>query len=131
MNHNPDKSQNTIKVVNHFRATTDPAANPHARIEMQIPRVARLHVKVESERVGLGIDIVGLSRIVELLQDISGSDAPTFHPDGDECRRVIVGLEEEVGVDVGGEVLGAELLVLSARLGMFSLLPSSERKEFE
>ena len=31
------KSQNTIKVVNHFRATTDPAAYPHARIEMQIP----------------------------------------------------------------------------------------------
>ena len=38
-----------------------------------------------------------------------------------------MGLEEEAGVDVSGEVLSDELLVLSARLGTFSFLLSEQK----
>ena len=71
---------------------------------------------VESERVGLWIDFICLGRIIQLLQRVPWPDAPTFGPNGDVCRRVVVRLEEVAGVEVGGEIGRDELFVLSARL---------------
>ena len=101
-----------------FRAPPDPTANPHPRVEMQIPLVPRLHAHVDAERIRLRIDLVRLGGIHELFEDVAGADAPAFGFDGDVGGGVVVGLEEVVGGKVGGEVGGDELGVLSAGLGV-------------
>ena len=100
-----------------FSAATNPTTNPHARVQVEVPRVTSLHVDVESEGVGLGVDFIGLSRVVQLLQGIPRSDTPSFVSDRDVCGRVVMCLEEVAGVEVGGEVRSDELFVLSAGLG--------------
>ena len=103
-------------VIHTFSATTDTTANPHARIQVQVPRVTSLHVDVESERVGLGVNFICLSGVIQLLQGIPRPDAPPFVPNGDVCRRMVMRLKEVAGVEVGGEVGCDELFVLSAGL---------------
>ena len=71
-------------------------------------------MQVCSERVGLRVDGIHHRRVVELLQDVARAHAPALAADGDVCGWVVVGLEDEVGVDVGGEVLCDELFLLAA-----------------
>ena len=99
-----------------FSATTNTTTNPHARIQVQVPRVTSLHVDVESERVGLGVDFICLGRVIQLLQGLPRPNTPSFVSNGDVCRWMVMGLEEVARVEVGGEVRCDELFVLSARL---------------
>ena len=92
------------------------APNPHPGVQVQVPSISRLHVHIQPERVGLGVDFVRLGRILELFQNLPWTDSPAFCPNGDECGRVVVGLKEVVAVEVGGEIGGDELGVLAARL---------------
>lgn len=71
---------------------------------------------VESERVGLGVHLVRLSRIVQLLQGLPRPNTPSLISDGDVCRRVVMSLKEVARVEMGGEVRCDELFVLSAGL---------------
>lgn len=83
---------------------------------MQIPRIARLHPHEQPETVQLRVDLVRLGGFFQLLEHVARTDAPAFVLDGDVGGRVVVGLEEEFGVEVGGEVGGDELGVLAAGL---------------
>lgn len=103
-------------MVHTFGAATNATTNPHARVQVQVPRVTGLHVDVESERVGLGVDFIRVSRVIQLFQGVPRPNAPSFSSDRDVCRRVVMCLKEVARVEVGGEVGGDELLVLSARL---------------
>ena len=103
-------------VLHTFGAATNTTANPHARVQVQVPRVTSLHVDVESERVCLGVDFVCLRRVIQLLQCLPRPNAPTFISNRDVCRRVVMSLKEVAGVDVGGEVGCDELFVLSTGL---------------
>ena len=38
-------------VVHTFSAATNTTTDPHARVQVQVPRVASLHMNIESERV--------------------------------------------------------------------------------
>ena len=73
-----------------FGAATNTTSDPHARVQVQVPRITRLHVNVESEGVCLGVDLIRLSRIIQLFQSVPGPDAPSFIPDRYVCGRVIV-----------------------------------------
>ena len=99
-----------------FSAATDPTTDPHARVQVQVSGVARLHMDVQSKRVGLWVDFICLSRIIQLLQRVPRPDAPAFRPNGYVCGGVVVRLEEVAGVEVGGEIRRDELFVLSAGL---------------
>lgn len=103
-------------MVRTLSAATNTTANPHARVQVQVPRITRLHVDVESEGVGLGVDFIRLSGIVQFFQRVPRPDAPSFVPDRDVCRRVVVCLEEVAGVEVGGKIGCDELFVLSTGL---------------
>lgn len=72
---------------------------------------------VHPKRVRLRIDLVRLRRVVQLLEDLAGADAPAFVLDGDEGGGVVVGLEEVGAVHVGGEVGRDELGILATGLG--------------
>ena len=84
---------------------------------MQIPRIARLHADVHAEGIRLGIDLVGLGGVLEPLEHVAGANAPAVVLDRDVGGGVVVGLQEVAAVEVGGEVGGDELGVLTARLG--------------
>lgn len=71
---------------------------------------------VQPEGVRLGINLVREGGVFEFFQRLARADAPAIGFDADESRRMIMGLEEEVGVKVGGEVGGDELRVLPAGL---------------
>ena len=71
---------------------------------------------VQSERVSLGVDLVRLSRVVELLEHLARADAPAFILDTDVGGRVVVGLKEVGGIEVGGEIGCDELFILAAGL---------------
>lgn len=103
-------------MVRTLSAATNTTANPHARVQVQVPRITRLHVDVESEGVGLGVDFIRLSGIVQFFQRVPRPDAPSFVPHRDVCRRVVVCLEEVAGVEVGGKIGCDELFVLSTGL---------------
>lgn len=94
----------------------DPTPNPHARVQMQISRIPRLHTDVGAETIGLRIDLVGLGGVLEFLEDVAGTDAPAVVLDDDVGGRVVVGLEAVFGFDVGGEIRGGEVGVLTAGL---------------
>ncbi len=112
------RSTQQLLMVHTFSATTNTTTNPHARVQVQIPRVTGLHVDVNSERIGLRIDLICLSRVIQLFQGFPRPNAPSLSPHGNVCRRVVVCLEEVAGVEVGGEVGCDELFVLSARLAV-------------
>ena len=100
-----------------FRTPPNSTSNPHASIQMQIPRIASLHGDVNSEGVGLGVDLLRGSRIVEFFEEFTGTDAPAVVLHCDVGGWVVVRLEEIVGGEVRGEVGGDELGVLAAGLG--------------
>ncbi len=99
-----------------FGAPTDATGHPHPRVEMQISGVSRLHVHVQTERIRLGVHVIRLGGILELLQYLPRPDAPAVRLDGDEGGGMIVGLQQVVGVDVGGQIGSDELRVLATRL---------------
>lgn len=99
-----------------FSAATNATTDPHARVQVQVPRVTRLHVDIESERVALGIDFICLSRVIQLLQGLPRPNTPSFISDRDVRRRVVMCLKEVARVEVGGEVGCDELFVLSTGL---------------
>ena len=103
-------------VVHTFSAATNTTTNPHACIQVQIPRVTGLHVDIESERVGLGVDLICLSRVIQFFQGLPRPNTPSFISDRDVCRRVVVRLKEVASVEVGGKVGCDELFVLAAGL---------------
>lgn len=72
---------------------------------------------VESEAVRFGIHLICLGGVFQLVQHFARTDAPTFVPDADVGGRVVMGLKEVGGFEVGGEVRRDELLVLTAGLG--------------
>lgn len=111
-----DSATCNIRKERTFSAATNTTANPHARVQVQVPRIARLHVNVESEGVRLGVDLIRLRGIIQFFQRLPRPDAPSFIPNRDVCRRVVVGLEEVARVEVGGEIGCDELFVLSAGL---------------
>lgn len=83
---------------------------------MQVSRIPGLHADVGAEAVGLRIDLVRLGRVLELLEDVAGPDAPAVVLDDDVGGRVVVRLQAVFGFDVGGEVRGGEVGVLAAGL---------------
>lgn len=110
-----EDSDDAVSIVDDFSAATDSTPNPHAGVQVQVPRVTSLHMDVESERVGLGVDFICLSRVIQLLQGLPRPDTPSFISNRDVCRRVVMGLKQVARVEVGGEVGCDELFVLSAR----------------
>lgn len=99
-----------------FRSPPQPTPNPHSRVQMQVPRVTRLHGDVHPERVRLGVDFIGFSRVLKLLEDFARANAPAVVLDCDVSGWVVVGLEEVFAVDVSGKVGSDELRVLATRL---------------
>lgn len=83
---------------------------------MQIPPIPRLHTDINAITIQLGIDLVRLCGIHEFFQDVARADAPALGFDGDVGGGVVVRLEEVVGGEVGAEVGGDELGVLTAGL---------------
>ena len=83
---------------------------------MEVTGIASLHVDIETEGVRLGVHLVCNSRVFELLQDIAGADAPSLRFNSDVRRRVVMGLEEVVCIEVGGEIGSYELGVLTTGL---------------
>lgn len=73
---------------------------------------------VQPERIALGIYLVRLRRILQFLEGFAGTNAPAVCLYTNEGRRVIVGLEKVVGVEVGGKIGGDELGVLTSGLFM-------------
>ena len=110
-----------------FSTPLNATPDPHARVQMQIPRIARLHADVGAEAVGLRIDLVRLGRVLELLEDVAGAHAPAVVLDDDVGGRVVVGLEAVFGFDVGGEVGGGEVGVLTAGLDITTQLSGKRR----
>ena len=94
----------------------NPTPDPHPRVQVQIPRIPRLHADVGAEAVGLRIDLVRLGRVLQLLQDVARTHAPAVVLDDDVGGWVVVGLQAVFGFDVGGEVGGGEVGVLTAGL---------------
>lgn len=84
---------------------------------MQVSRIARLHMDVESEAVRFRIHLICLGGVFQFVQHFARTDAPAFVSDADVGGWVVVGLEEVGGFEVGGEVGCDELLVLTAGLG--------------
>jgi hypothetical protein len=68
---------------------------------MQISLIASLHVNVQSERVGLRVNLISLRRVVQLLQHLARADTPALILDANVGRRVIVSLEEVRRVEMG------------------------------
>ncbi len=85
--------QRPLFMLRTFSAATNSTTNPHARVQVQVPRVTSLHVDVESERVGFGVDFICLSRVIKLLQGVSRPNAPSFIPNRDVCGRVVMCLK--------------------------------------
>lgn len=83
---------------------------------MEVTGIASLHMDIETEGVRLGIHLVCNSRVFELLQDIARTDPPSLGFDGDVCRGVVMGLEEVICIEVGGEIGSYELGILTTGL---------------
>ena len=107
-------SHDAIKVEDDIGGALDATTDPHASVKVKIARVAGLHVQVGAERVHLWIDGVHGSGLLQFLEDVTRTNAPAFTTDSDIGRRMIVGLENEVGFNVSGKILSHELFLLSA-----------------
>lgn len=83
---------------------------------MKISGIASLHVYIQPEAVSLRIHLISFGGVLKLLKHLSWANAPSFILDTDVGRRVVVGLEEVGGFEMGREVRCDELLVLSTRL---------------
>lgn len=70
----------------------------------------------QPETVALRIYLVRYRRILQLLEDLSRANAPSLGFDGDEGWGVVVRLQDVGRVEVGGEVRGDELRVLTSGL---------------
>lgn len=76
---------------------------------MEVSRITRLHGNVDTERVSLRINLICFSRIIKLFKDLPRSDTPSIIFDRYVSGRVVVGLEEVVACEMGGEIGSDEL----------------------
>lgn len=61
------KKKRKKQEIGTFSTPADTTADPHASIEMQISRIASLHVHIETERVRFRIDLVSKGRVFKFL----------------------------------------------------------------
>jgi hypothetical protein len=107
--------QHPISIINNLRSPPHGAPYPHARIQMQIPMIARLHVNIQPVTVRLRVHLFGTrTHRRQFRKHLSRADSPPFGPDCDVSSRLVVRLQEIVGFAVGAQVLRNELLVLAA-----------------
>lgn len=83
---------------------------------MKISGITCFHVNIHPEGVCFRVDFVNLCRIFKFLQDFSRADPPSVHLDCNEGRRVIVGLQKAIGIEMCGQVRRDQLRVLAAGL---------------
>lgn len=76
-----------------FLAPAAPAADPHERVQERVTLVPGLHRDTDTVLVSVGVDRVGRSLIVDLVQHVLGPRQPSLGLRDDERGRVVSGLE--------------------------------------
>lgn len=114
-----------------LRATTNPTRHPHARVKMQIARIAGFHVHVQAKGIQLRVHIIRLRGILEFLQNLPRPHAPPIRLHRNKGGGMIVRLQQIVGVDMGGQVGRDQLRVLAPGLRRVMLSDEKEQMSFQ
>lgn len=88
-----------IRVVDDFIGSAAATANPAAGIEEGISLVTGLQLHRDTELVLRWRRGVGNGRILQLLQNVLGTGAPTKRVDGDVGWWFVLGLEKILSID--------------------------------